>query len=88
MMVIYSGELRVFHLSRHWEVFVPASEDEAGRFQDAVIRELPRRLTPLIEILDEVFPRVAEAYRRAGIRPGRRHRHGSRSVRRRAGRRR
>jgi hypothetical protein len=55
------------HLSRRSELFVPASEAEATRFGDAFIRELPRRITPVMEILDEAFPRVAAAYRRAGI---------------------
>jgi hypothetical protein len=67
MMVIYPGNVRVFHLSRRSEVCVPASEEDATRFGDASIRELPRRITPVIEILDETFPRVAAAYRRAGI---------------------
>jgi hypothetical protein len=67
MMVIYPGDIRVFHLLRRSEVFVPASEEEATRFADAYVRELARRITPVIDILGEVFPRVAEAYRRADI---------------------
>jgi hypothetical protein len=67
MMIIYPGDITVFQLSRCWQVFIPASEDSATLFGDAWRRELPRRITPIIEILDEVFPPVALAYRRAGI---------------------
>jgi hypothetical protein len=67
MMVIYPGGVRVFQLSRCWQVFIPASEGSATLFGDAWRRELPRRITPMIEILGEVFPPVALAYRRAGI---------------------
>jgi hypothetical protein len=66
-MAIYPGDVRVFHLSRRSEVFVPASEAEAARFDAAYVRDLPRRITSMIEILDEAFPRAAEAYRRAEI---------------------
>jgi hypothetical protein len=67
MMIVYPGDVRVFHLSRRSEVFIPASEDAAELFGDAARRELPRRITPVNEILKEVFPPVADAYRRAGI---------------------
>src|SRR4051812_22418065 len=67
MMVVYPGDIRVFQLTRCWQAFIPASEAAAELFGDAAIRELPRRITPVIEILDEAFPPVAEAYRRAGI---------------------
>jgi hypothetical protein len=40
MMVIYPGDIRVFHLLRRSEVFVPASEEEKTRFTDAFVREL------------------------------------------------
>jgi hypothetical protein len=69
MMYIYPGDLRVFQLSRRSEVFVPASEAEASRFHAAFARELPQRFRPMIDILDEAFPRVAAAYRRAGAGP-------------------
>jgi hypothetical protein len=72
MMIVYSGNVRVFHLMRRSEVFVPASEDEASRFHAAFDRDLfdpkrPRCLRPTIDILDEAFSRVAAACRRAGI---------------------
>jgi hypothetical protein len=67
MMIVHPGDVRVFHLTRRSEVFVPASEEEAARFDAAYVRELPRRIRPTIEILDEAFPRVAKAYRLAGI---------------------
>ncbi len=56
MMVVYPGDLRVFHLTRRSEVFVPASEGEAARFYAAYDRELPRRIRPMIDVLDEAFP--------------------------------
>jgi hypothetical protein len=31
MMIVYPGDVRVFHLSRRSEVFVPASRSIAGR---------------------------------------------------------
>jgi hypothetical protein len=67
MMIVYPGGLRVFHRSRVSEVFVPASEAEAALFDAAYIRELPRRITPTLEVLDEAFPRVAQACRIAAI---------------------
>jgi hypothetical protein len=48
-------------------VCLPACEEEATRFDAVYVRELPRRITPAIEILEEAFPQVAEACRRAGI---------------------
>jgi hypothetical protein len=67
MMIVYPGDLRVFHLSRCSEVFLPASEAEIECYDRAYLRELPRRITPTLEVLDEAFPSVAEACRRAGI---------------------
>ncbi len=67
MMIVHPGDVRVFHLARRSEVFVPASEEEAARFDAAYVRELPRRIRPMIDILDEAFPRVATACRRAGV---------------------
>ena len=57
----------MFHLAHRSEVFLPACEKEATRFDAVYVRELPRRITPAIEILEEAFPHVAEACRRAGI---------------------
>jgi hypothetical protein len=72
MMIVYPGGLRVLHLTRRSEVFVPASEYDATRFyaafdRELFDRELPRRIRPIIDVLDEAFPRVADAYRWAGI---------------------
>jgi hypothetical protein len=69
MMRIYPGDLRVFQLSHRSEVFVPAREAEASRFHAAFARELPHRFRPMMDILDEAFPRVAAACRRAGVGP-------------------
>jgi hypothetical protein len=65
-MYIYPGDLRVFQLSRRSEVFVPGSAAEASRFHTAFSRDLPLRFRLMIAVLDEAFPRVAAAYRRAG----------------------
>jgi hypothetical protein len=72
MMYIYPGELRVFHLSRRSEVFVPASQEDAARFYAAFERDLfetalPQRFRLMINILDDAFPRVGAACRRAGV---------------------
>jgi hypothetical protein len=67
MMIVYPGNLRVFHLSRRSEVFVPATEEEAAAYEQAYYRDLPQRIAPPLEILDEAFPRVAQACRAAGI---------------------
>ncbi len=72
MMIVYPGDVRIFQLTGRSEVFVPASEADAARFYAAFDRELfdrarPRRIRPMIEVLDEAFPRVATACRRAGV---------------------
>lgn len=67
MMYIYPGELRVFELSGRSEVFVPGSAAEASRFHTAFSRELPLRFRPMMDVLDEAFPRVAAACRQAGV---------------------
>jgi hypothetical protein len=46
---------------------VPASDEEVACFDRAYCRELPNRIVPTIEILEEAFPRVAAAYRRAEL---------------------
>jgi hypothetical protein len=67
MIVVYPGDLRVVRLTKRAEVFVPASEEQIAAFERAYLRELPHRITPMIDVLNEAFPRVAEAYRLAGI---------------------
>ena len=67
-MDMYPGELTVFELSHRSEVFVSGGAAEALRFYTAFSRELPRRFRPMINVLDEAFPRVAAACRQAGVR--------------------
>ena len=67
MMAIYPGDLRVFHLARRSEVFVPTTLDQVASYDRAYCRDLPRRIVPTIDLLDEVFPLIAASYRRAGI---------------------
>jgi hypothetical protein len=67
MMIVHPGDLRVFHLSRRSEVFVATTEEEAAAYERAYYRDLPQRIAPTLEVLDEAFPRVARACRRAGI---------------------
>jgi hypothetical protein len=67
MVIECPGDLRVFHLARRSEVFCPTTEDEVDRYEQAYLRDLPRRIVPTIDLLDEVFPVIAAAYRRADI---------------------
>jgi hypothetical protein len=67
MMIVYPGDLRVFHLARRSEVFCPTTEEQVASYDRAYLRDLPRRIVPTIDLLDEVFPLIAAAYRRADI---------------------
>ena len=67
MMAVYPGDLRVVRFVNRSEVFVPASEAQIVSFYRALDRNLPRRFAPMIEVLGEVFPQVAVAYRRIGV---------------------
>jgi hypothetical protein len=67
MMTIHPGDLRVFRFGDRAEVFVPASDAQIARFYRVRDRDLPRRFVPMIEVLEEAFPRIAAAYRRSGI---------------------
>jgi hypothetical protein len=67
MMYIYPGELRVFELSGRSEVFVPGSAAQASRFHTAFSCALPLCFRRMIDVVDEAFPRVAVACRRAGV---------------------
>jgi hypothetical protein len=67
MMTIHPGDLRVFRFGDRAEVFVPASDAQIARFYRVRDRHLPERFVPMIEVLDEAFPRIAAAYRRSGI---------------------
>ncbi len=67
MMAVYPGDLRVVRFVNRSEVFVPASEAQIVSFYRALDRNLPRRFAPMIEVLGELFPQVAVAYRRIGV---------------------
>jgi hypothetical protein len=67
MMYIYPGELRVFELSGRSEVFVPGSAVQASRFHTAFSCALPLCFRRMIDVVDEAFPRVAVACRRAEL---------------------
>lgn len=67
MHAIYPGDLRVFHLAQRSEVFVPTTEEKVAEYDRAYCRDLPRRIVPTMDLLDEVFPLVAASYRHAGI---------------------
>ena len=67
MMAVYPGDLRVVRFVNRSEVFVPASEAQIVCFYQALDRDLPRRLPPMLEVLGEAFPQVAIAYRQIGI---------------------
>jgi hypothetical protein len=68
MMVVCPGDLRLFHLARRSEVFCPTTEEQVISYDRAYFRELRRGvIVPTIELLDDVFPLIAAAYRYADI---------------------
>lgn len=67
MMVVYPGDLRVLHFANRSEVYAPTTEVQIVHFYRAADRDLPRRFVPMIEVLDEVFPSIAAAYRQIGV---------------------
>ncbi len=66
MMIAYPGDLRVFRFATRSEVFAPTTEEQIICFYRVLDRDLPRRLAPMIEVLDEAFPRIAAALRQIG----------------------